>query len=151
MTDMSMGLDRTATCPHCGTQVPVTEANRAGLTCPNCGGDVPVLAPDYATAGHPTVDELVRAYEAQGFSSEVDVISDSQVRCGSCGAVVGGRDLEVHTMNRTEAGDDIDDTTAAGDCMLVAAVRCPRCGAPGVVVASEEDNRPLVDALNPRT
>lgn len=122
MTDMAPGLGATASCPHCGAQVQVTEVAGAVVRCPDCGQAVPAGAREWAVEDV-TTEEAIRAFGVNGYDAEVEP-AERGLRCGGCGTVSAEGDWAV---------DDRRETTDPP--AVVAAVRCPSCGVPGTLVA----------------
>ena len=76
-----------------------------------------------------TVTAAVRFLEAQGFSSDFEVSADG-VHCGACGTLHAPVALEVVHRFRFEGPTD------PADEAVVLGVRCPTCGALGIVVSA---------------
>lgn len=131
MTDLAPDLGATASCPRCGAQVQVTEVSGPLVRCPDCGAAVPTGVRAQVTEDL-TVDALVRAYGVNGYDASVDLVEDG-LRCGACGAVARARTWAVDDRRRGS------DAAVATPEHLVAAVRCPACGAAGTAVVHLDD------------
>ncbi len=107
---------------------------------------------EYASDGT-TLVEVIRRFEADGYTGQFAATEEGAVRCFTCGAVVDPREVGLDVVRRTEGASDPDDMVA------VAALHCPRCDALGTVAlkygpeaSSEEDQvlRGLDDAARRR-
>jgi len=106
-------------------------AGRPAVPCPKCGtmvgaGVRPEVAEDL------TADEVQRGFQANGYDSLVAVDGPDGLRCGTCGTTSPAADWTVDDLRRASTPDVEGAPEAA-----VAAVRCPSCGASGVVVVDD--------------
>ncbi|HEV7888785.1 MAG TPA: hypothetical protein VGO92_14605 [Acidimicrobiales bacterium] len=81
---------------------------------------------EYASDGT-TLVEVIRRFEAEGYSGQFSAVEGAALRCLTCRAVVGACDVELGLLRRTEGASDPDDMVA------VAGLVCPACGAQGTV------------------
>jgi hypothetical protein len=135
VTDMATGLGGTASCPSCGAQVTVTGpevAGRASVPCPKCGTEVPAGVRD-EVAQDLTADEVQRGFLANGYDAEVRAEGADRLRCGACGTTSPAAGWAVDDLRRASTSD-VEGAPEA----VVAAVRCPACGASGVAVVDDE-------------
>jgi predicted RNA-binding Zn-ribbon protein involved in translation (DUF1610 family) len=131
MSDMATGLGATASCPSCGAQVDVTQVGGADVVrCPKCGEAVPAGTRDEVSSDVTTL-ELVRAFGIEGYDAEATVADDGTVVCGACGVATAPGDWNVDDLRHGSSVAGGDPASAEG---AVAAVRCPRCAAAGVLV-----------------
>lgn len=72
--------------------------------------------------------EALQAMERQGFLANDQVRPEGQVRCGACGRDFAAAAFALLVKSRVEGVSDPDDQN------LVAGVRCPGCGALGILV-----------------
>lgn len=100
--------------------------------------------PEYASDGT-TLVEVIDGYEAQGYTAELSAVPGGKVLCRVCGTETPAGEIEVEAIRRTEGASD------PGDMALVAALRCPSCGARGTATlrygpeASQDDAEVLAD------
>jgi len=93
-----------------------------------------VSTPDDTTtpAGVPsdntTLLAVLGAFEAEGFTGDLMVTDDGDVRCAACRREAPPEDFEVGRCRRMEGASDPDDMLA------VLGLVCPECGAKGTVI-----------------
>jgi hypothetical protein len=83
--------------------------------------------PDYSSDGM-TLNEIVSAFEADGYTGQFIPLEGGKVRCAQCRVEVDAADVELHLLRRTEGASDPDDMAAVG------ALVCPSCGCKGTIV-----------------
>jgi hypothetical protein len=71
--------------------------------------------------------DVLRGYEADGWTTTFELFDDGSLRCGSCDRTAPSAAVWVHSLRRLEGASDPDDMLA------VVAVTCPHCGSGGVV------------------
>ena len=81
---------------------------------------------EYAADGT-TLVEVIRNFEADGYTGQFAAVEDGQVLCFSCHVKHPAEEIELDVLRRTEGASDPDDMVA------VAALRCVHCGAKGTV------------------
>ena len=81
---------------------------------------------EYAADGT-TLVEVIRRFEAQGFTAQMAAEPGCVIRCFACRADSPAGSVHLHALRRTEGASD------PADMVAVAAVRCPSCGADGTV------------------
>ena len=74
------------------------------------------------------LDEILAAFEEDGFTCSMTPLAGGTVRCGECGQSPAAGDFVVASLRRTEGASD------PGDMSALAAITCPSCGAQGTVV-----------------
>jgi len=80
-----------------------------------------------------TLVEALDSLAADGFTGEFHVVATDDgpmIRCGSCGALIRAADAEVVRLIRLEGESDPSEE------VIVAGLRCSRCGALGTLVAT---------------
>jgi hypothetical protein len=77
-----------------------------------------------------TVLEAVNFLEREGYTAAVTVRADGTFRCGVCSHVHPIAQALVDRVFRYEGASDPDDEA------IVLGVRCPQCGAKGVLVSA---------------
>jgi hypothetical protein len=87
-----------------------------------------------------TVSELVDAYERQGYVTSFMVEPGAMIRCGGCRTASPANEVHVDATSRAEGPSD------PGDEAMVVAMRCPWCGASGVLVVGYGPQASLEDA-----
>ena len=93
---------------------------------------MPVVS-DRTSADGPARDassmfEILRDFQADGFSGDLFAEEGGGIRCGVCDVVTPAADVEVAALRRMEGPSDPADMAA------VVAAPCPACGAKGVLV-----------------
>jgi DNA-directed RNA polymerase subunit N (RpoN/RPB10) len=95
-------------------------------------------------AGRDPVDTplltLLRRYEADGFASQFDSRDSGLVHCFSCGEDHPAEGCRHGELQRLEGASD------PADMLAVVPVRCPGCGAKGVLVANYGPEASAADA-----
>jgi hypothetical protein len=76
-----------------------------------------------------TVLEAVQLLEREGYTASIDVRTDGMVHCATCSHSHPVGEALVDRVFRFEGASDPDDEA------IVLAVRCPRCGAKGIIVS----------------
>jgi hypothetical protein len=105
--------------------------------------------PDYSSDGT-TLVEVVKGYEAAGFTGQFGAREEAMVICFTCRTETPAREVHLEKLRRTEGASDPDDMAA------VAAVVCPHCGQKGTLVlhfgaeATPEENEVLRDLEDDR-
>lgn len=79
-------------------------------------------------AGPATLADVIDVAKRSGFGADFSTTPDARVRCGECGHESEPADVERAWMHRLEGTSDPD------DLMAVSALRCPSCGARGLLV-----------------
>jgi hypothetical protein len=74
------------------------------------------------------LDEILAAFEADGFTCSMTPLAGGTVRCGECGQSPPAGGFTVASLQRTEGASD------PGDMSAIAAITCPNCGTKGTVV-----------------
>jgi hypothetical protein len=74
------------------------------------------------------LDEILAAFEADGFTCSMTPLAGGTVRCGECGQSPPAGEFTVASLRRTEGASD------PGDMSAIAAITCPNCGTKGTVV-----------------
>lgn len=82
--------------------------------------------PEYASDGT-TLVEVIRRFEADGYSGQFAAVEGGRVRCFTCHQDSGADEVALDVLRRTEGASDPDDMVA------VAAVECPHCGTKGTM------------------
>jgi hypothetical protein len=82
--------------------------------------------PEYASDGT-TLVEVIRRFEADGYTGQMAAAEDGTVLCFSCHQRHRADEMELDALRRTEGASDPDDMVA------VAALTCSHCGAKGTV------------------
>ena len=144
MTDLPTGLGGTASCPRCGAQVTVPDVEGAAVACPKCGEAVATGAsPD--AQGEVTIDEVLRAYGANGYDTDFTYQTDAVV-CGACAAATPAADVTAEEL-RT-----VSDELRGGADVVAAALVCPSCGTAGRLLLDSGDDaqRAVADRLASR-
>lgn len=72
--------------------------------------------------------EILRGFQAQGFTGDLSAEEGGDIRCGTCGVSTPAASFEVAELRRMEGASDPADMAA------VVAAPCPACGAKGVLV-----------------
>jgi len=86
-----------------------------------------------------TLQDVIAAYEAEGYVASFGVTPEGELRCGACSATFDPASASMASLRRMEGASDPDDMLA------VVAVGCPACGAKGTATlgygpaASPED------------
>ncbi len=86
---------------------------------PGGGADVPT--------DNTSMLEVLRDYEAAGYSGQFSVVDDALVLCHTCRTRSEPGSLEVVSMRRLEGASD------PADMMILAVVTCPACATGGVL------------------
>jgi hypothetical protein len=73
--------------------------------------------------------DAVQLLEREGYTASIDVRRDGIVHCSVCSRTHAVNDALVDRVFRFEGASDPDDEA------IVLGVRCPHCGAKGVVVS----------------
>lgn len=81
---------------------------------------------EYASDGT-TLVEVIRRFEADGYTGQLAAVEEGQVRCFSCHRTHRADEMQLDALRRTEGASDPDDMVA------VAALTCSHCGAKGTV------------------
>lgn len=141
MTDLATGLGGTASCPSCGAQVTVPDAEGAEVACPKCAAAVPT-GPSAAEEGEVTIDEVLRAFGVSGYDTDFTSQVDAVV-CGACGTATPAADVTPEEL-RT-----VSDELRGGADVVAAALVCPSCGAGGRLLLDSGDDaqRAVADTL----
>jgi hypothetical protein len=69
-----------------------------------------------------TLLEVLRGYEADGYTKSLWAAADGKLRCEGCREEIDPSELEVDEIRRLEGASDPD------DMMIVVVGRCGRCG-----------------------
>lgn len=77
-----------------------------------------------------TLIEVLAALGSEGWTENMSVNDDGEVRCPQCSTVSRPEDVGVDRLRRLEGASD------PADMMAVVALTCPICESRGVVVAS---------------
>lgn len=77
-----------------------------------------------------TLVAVLDALASEGWTENMSVDDEGQVRCPQCSTVSRPEDVGVDRLRRLEGASD------PADMMAVVALTCPSCQARGVVVAS---------------
>ena len=84
-----------------------------------------------AGSGNPsdntTLSEVLRHYDAAGFTGQFGATDEAQLRCFTCRTTIAPENVELVSLRRMEGASDPDDMLA------VAALRCSQCGAHGTI------------------
>lgn len=86
-----------------------------------------------AMAGPPGEPEGLRAlrwFRDLGYGGSFSVLPRGHVRCETCHAESAAKDVTLERLERVDVATDPDDQ------QLVAALRCPGCGAKGTTILS---------------
>ena len=83
---------------------------------------------------------VLRRYEEDGYRAQFDAREGGVIHCFSCGQDVPAASCRHGTVRRLEGASD------PADMLAVIPVRCPGCGALGVVVANFGPEASLADA-----
>jgi hypothetical protein len=81
---------------------------------------------EYASDGT-TLVEVIRNFEADGYTGQFAAAEDRQVLCFGCHMRHNADEVALDVVRRTEGASDPDDMVA------VAALTCPHCGTKGTV------------------
>ncbi|MBW3668327.1 MAG: hypothetical protein KY443_03850 [Actinobacteria bacterium] len=81
---------------------------------------------EYAADGT-TLVEVIRNFEADGYTGQFGAADEGTVVCFSCHTGYPAEEVHLDVLRRTEGASDPDDMVA------VAALRCAHCGAKGTV------------------
>ena len=131
MTDLSPNADATVSCLRCGAQ---NDGRRS--TCDECGAPLVATSAE-ADRGDLELEEVWRSAGAGGFDTDFER-QGAAVACPSCGA-----SFEA-SRPALVAAVGVRDTASARDALIVATLRCPRCGTPGRLVTDAD----LLDSLD---
>ena len=134
MTDLPTDLGGTTSCPSCGAQVTVPDRAGATVACSKCGAAVP--AERSATEGEVTMDEVLRAFGANGYDTDFAVQGD-RVVCGACAARTGADGIRADEV-RT-----VSDELRGGPDVVAVALVCPSCGTLGRLLLDSGDDAQL--------
>src|SRR3712207_934908 len=74
------------------------------------------------------LDEIIAAFEHDGFACAMTPLAGATIRCGECGQSPPAGEFAVASMRRTEGASD------PGVMSAIAAITCPSCGTRGTVV-----------------
>jgi len=97
-----------------------------------------------ATAGPQNEEEGLRAlrwFRERGYTGSFTMLPGPRVRCESCRAENAAKEVAIDRLER------VDVATDPGDQQLVAALRCPACGAKGTAILSYGPESSRDDAL----
>lgn len=83
---------------------------------------------------------VLRRYEEDGYRAQFDAREGGVVHCFTCGEDVPAASCRHGSVRRLEGASD------PADMLAVVPVRCPSCGALGVVVANYGPEASLADA-----
>jgi hypothetical protein len=78
----------------------------------------------------PTVVEEIEALRRRGYTADLSVTKDGQLRCDTCGHLLRPEDAVVESTARFEGASNPDDQA------IVFGLRCEGCGVSGVLVAA---------------
>jgi hypothetical protein len=81
-----------------------------------------------AARGPRGLDEIIAAFEQDGFTCAMTPQAGGTIRCGECGQSPAAGEFAVAALRRTEGASD------PGDMSAIAAITCPTCGTPGTLV-----------------
>ena len=84
-------------------------------------------SPPGSPGDNTTLVDVLRGYEADGWTTTFELLEDGSLRCGACGRTISSDAVKVHSLRRLEGASDPDDMLA------VIAVTCPHCDSGGVV------------------
>jgi hypothetical protein len=87
-----------------------------------------------------TVVGLLDRYAADGYDTELMVTREGTIRCLACEHESDPANTDLDSMQRIEGASDPD------DLQVIAALRCPNCGALGAVVIAYGPNASPEDA-----
>ncbi len=87
-----------------------------------------------APSDNTTLHEVLAALAEEGWTANLSITDDGEVRCPECGITSPPEDVGVDRLRRLEGASDPD------DMMAVVAMTCPNCAARGVAVASYGPN-----------
>ena len=76
-----------------------------------------------------TVLDAVQLLQREGYTASIDVRREGMVHCATCSQSHPVGEALVDRVFRFEGASDPDDEA------IVLAVRCPRCGAKGIIVS----------------
>jgi len=74
-----------------------------------------------------TLLDVLERYNAGGFTGQFGVTDDAGLRCFTCRETIRPEEVELVSLRRMEGASDPADEIA------IAALRCPKCGAPGTI------------------
>lgn len=74
------------------------------------------------------LNEVVDAWDAEGYAGQFRVEPDAQILCLSCGAPSPAADHSANNVTRLEGPSD------PADMEIVVPLECPNCGARGTLV-----------------
>ena len=78
-------------------------------------------------SGNTSLVEVIRDFEADGFTGQFAAVEGGQVRCFACRESSAAADMAIDGWRRTEGASDPADMAA------VAGLTCPRCGVKGTM------------------
>jgi len=82
--------------------------------------------PEYASDGT-TLVEIVRRFDADGWTGQFAAVEGGKVRCFTCHQDSDADEVPLDALQRTEGASD------PADMVAVAALTCPHCDARGTV------------------
>ena len=97
--------------------------------------------PTTAPSDNTTLVDVLKAFAAEGWTENLSVTEDGEMRCPSCRSLSPPENLVMNRLRRLEGASDPDDMVA------VLAMSCPSCGAKGVAVAKYGPTAPEGDVL----
>jgi hypothetical protein len=77
-----------------------------------------------------SLGEILAMYEADGFTEQFGSRPGGRIVCFSCRFEGAAEEFSLESLSRTEGASDPD------DMLVVAALRCRKCGAKGTLIMS---------------
>lgn len=87
-----------------------------------------------------TVTEVVRTFEARGYTGQLRAVDGGGVECLTCRQTIAAPDIAAEAISRHEGASD------PSEMLAIVALRCPHCDTPGLLILNYGPDAPPEDA-----